>query len=83
MASSIDYKIHVKQVHNEENLNFIFGQSHFIKTVEDLYEALFQSSPCAQFGIAFCEASGERLIRFDGNNSELIELAKKNGNLYL
>ncbi len=59
-------------------INFILGQSHFIKTVEDLYEALMNCVPGIQFGIAFCEASGKRLIRWTGTNDEMIELAKKN-----
>ena len=57
--------------------NVIFGHSHFIKTVEDLYETLVSSSPGMKFGIAFCEASQKRLIRFDGNDDELIEMATK------
>jgi adenosine/AMP kinase len=57
--------------------NIIFGMSHFIKTVEDLYEAMITSSTAVEFGIAFCEASQERLIRSDGNNEELIEMAEK------
>ena len=55
--------------------NIVFGQSHFIKTVEDLYEALVGASPTIKFGIAFCEASQKRLIRTDGNDEELIKLA--------
>jgi adenosine/AMP kinase len=61
-----------------EELNFILGQSHFIKTVEDLHEALVQSSPSLKFGIAFCESSGPRLVRRSGNDQELIDLAVKN-----
>jgi uncharacterized protein len=61
-----------------EELNFILGQSHFIKTVEDLHEALVQSSPSLKFGIAFCESSGPRLVRWSGNDQELIDLAVKN-----
>ena len=61
-----------------EELNFILGQSHFIKTVEDLHEALVQSSPSLKFGIAFCESSGPRLARWSGNDQELIDLAVKN-----
>ncbi len=57
--------------------NIVFGQSHFIKTVEDLYEALVTASPTLKFGIAFCEASGKRLIRHDGNDAALIEKANK------
>jgi adenosine/AMP kinase len=63
-----------------EELNFILGQSHFIKTVEDLHEALVQSSPSLKFGIAFCESSGARLVRWSGNDQELIDLAVKNAN---
>jgi len=58
-----------------EGCNLILGQAHFIKTVEDLYEALVTTVPNAKFGIAFCEASGERLVRHAGNDSELEELA--------
>jgi adenosine/AMP kinase len=61
-----------------EDLNLILGQSHFIKTVEDLHEALVQSSPGLRFGIAFCESSGPRLVRWSGNDQELIDLAVKN-----
>lgn len=66
------------QVENPNELNLIFGQSHFIKTCEDLYEILIQSAPGIQFGIAFCEASGPCLIRTQGNNQELIDLATRN-----
>lgn len=58
-----------------ENCNIIVGQSHFIKTVEDLYEALVTASPSLEFGIAFCEASGVCLIRKDGNAKDLVEAA--------
>jgi adenosine/AMP kinase len=54
-----------------EGANIILGQSHFIKTVEDLYEILVSSSPGIRFGVAFCEASGPCLIRFDGNDDDL------------
>ena len=57
--------------------NAIFGQSHFIKTVEDLYEALVNAVPNIKFGIAFCEASGPCLVRVDGNDNDLRELASK------
>ncbi len=55
--------------------NLVFGQTHFIKTVEDIYEALVTSSPTLKFGIAFCEASQQRLIRCDGNDDDLIKMA--------
>ena len=51
------------------------GQSHFIKTVEDLHEAIFNTVPGAKFGIAFGEASGDCLVRIEGNNDEMVELA--------
>lgn len=66
------------EIKNPEALNIVIGQSHFIKTVEDLYEALVQSSPNLKFGIAFCEASGKTLIRHDGNDQELRDLAISN-----
>jgi adenosine/AMP kinase len=61
-----------------DDMNFILGHSHFIKTVEDLYEAIVQTNPGIKFGIAFCEASGPTLVRFVGNEASLIDLAKKN-----
>ena len=61
-----------------ENGNIIVGQSHFIKTVEDLYEAMVNTSPHLKFGIAFNEASGECLTRFDGNDDELKQNAIEN-----
>ena len=60
------------------DMNFILGHSHFIKTVEDLYEAIVQTNPALKFGIAFCEASGPALVRYAGNDQNLIELAQKN-----
>ena len=67
----------IVKVEIPDGVNVVFGQSHFVKTVEDLYETLVTSSPTLKFGIAFCEASGKRLIRSDGNNPELIEMAEK------
>jgi len=61
-----------------ENCNLIFGHSHFIKTVEDLAEAMVTSVPGIEFGIAFCEASQDRLIRHDGNHDELRQAAIRN-----
>ncbi|HSD49018.1 MAG TPA: adenosine-specific kinase [Actinomycetota bacterium] len=61
-----------------EDLNVILGQSHFIKTVEDLHEALVGSAPGLRFGLAFCEASGPCLIRWSGNDQELIDVAVRN-----
>ncbi len=61
-----------------ELVNFILGQTHFIKTVEDLHEALVTAVPGIKFGVAFCEASGERLIRWSGTDDKLIALAQQN-----
>jgi adenosine/AMP kinase len=61
-----------------EGTNIIFGQTHFIKTVEDLYEIIAGSVPQARFGIAFCEASGACLIRVEGNDQELKKVATRN-----
>lgn len=63
---------------NPKSFNFIFGQSHFIKTVEDIYEAVISAVPGIMFGLAFCEASGPRLIRTSGTSRELILLATEN-----
>jgi len=65
-------------IEKPEELNFILGQSHFIKTVEDVYEAMINAVPGAKFGLAFCESSGPCLVRYTGTNDELVELAKKN-----
>ncbi|MBN1349390.1 adenosine-specific kinase [candidate division KSB1 bacterium] len=66
------------KIENPAELNFILGMSHFIKTVEDIHEALVCAVPGIRFGLAFCESSGPRLVRFTGTDAELIELAKKN-----
>jgi uncharacterized protein len=65
-------------IDNPSGLNFILGQSHFIKTVEDLHEVLVQAVPGIGFGLAFCEASEPRLIRCSGTDPGLVELAGKN-----
>jgi uncharacterized protein len=59
-------------------LNVILGQTHFIKTVEDVHEALVTAVPNAKFGLAFCEASGPRLVRWSGTDEALIDLARRN-----
>lgn len=66
------------RVEKPDDMNFILGQTHFIKTVEDLYEAIVQTAPAIKFGLAFCEASGPALVRFAGNEERLIDLARKN-----
>jgi len=66
------------RIEKPEALNFVLGQSHFIKTVEDVHEALVTTVPGIRFGLAFCEASGPSLVRATGTSEELVELAKKN-----
>jgi uncharacterized protein len=68
----------VVPVENPEALNLVLGQSHFIKTVEDLHEALVGTSPHIRFGLAFCEASGPCLVRRSGNDEDLVRLATEN-----
>ncbi len=71
-------ELKVVRIEKPDEMNFILGHSHFIKTVEDLYEAIVQTNPAMKFGIAFCEASGPALIRSEGNDKSLIALAQKN-----
>ncbi len=71
-------EIKVIPIEKPEEMNFVLGQSHFIKTVEDVYEALVQTVPNIQFGFAFCEASGPRLVRYAGTDDVLIKLAQRN-----
>ncbi len=66
------------KIEKPEAVNFILGQSHFIKTVEDLHEALVNAVPGIRFGLAFCEASGECLVRYSGTDEAMIALAQKN-----
>lgn len=66
------------RIEKPDTINFILGQSHFIKTVEDIHEALVNTVPGIKFGLAFCEASGKRLIRWSGTDPAMIDLAKKN-----
>ncbi len=68
----------VVPIDKPDDLNVVIGQSHFIKTVDDLHEALVGVSPSLRFGIAFCEASGRRLVRRSGNDPELVDLATRN-----
>jgi len=65
------------KIEKPEEINFILGQSHFIKTVEDLHEALVTTVPGIKFGLAFCEASGKRLVRWSGTDEAMIALAQK------
>jgi adenosine/AMP kinase len=71
-------QITVVPIDKPADMNFLLGHAHFIKTVEDLYEAIVQTNPAMKFGLAFCEASGPCLVRAAGNDERLIELAKKN-----
>ena len=66
------------QIEKPDEINFILGQSHFIKTVEDIHEALVQTVPGIKFGLAFCESSGAMLVRWSGTDEAMIELAKRN-----
>lgn len=65
-------------IEKPDETNFVLGQSHFIKTVEDVHEAMVSTAPAARFGLAFCEASGPCLVRVSGNDSRLKELASRN-----
>lgn len=71
-------KTEVIKIKNPDAKNLIFGQSHFIKTVEDIHEALVGAVPGIKFGLAFCEASGPRLIRTSGTSEEMVALAVVN-----
>ncbi|MGD0612237.1 MAG: adenosine-specific kinase [Anaerolineales bacterium] len=66
------------KIEKSEEVNFILGQSHFIKTIEDVHEALVNAVPGIKFGVAFCEASGKCLVRWSGTDETMIELARKN-----
>ena len=70
--------IKIVPLENPNQLNLILGQSHFIKTVEDMHEAMVSTVPGAKFGIAFCEASDVCLVRHSGTDPELVDLARKN-----
>ncbi|HEU5263794.1 MAG TPA: adenosine-specific kinase, partial [Gaiellaceae bacterium] len=71
-------QLEIVPIEKPDDVNVILGQSHFIKTVDDVYEALAGSSPHLRFGLAFCEASGPCLIRRAGNDDELVALAVRN-----
>ncbi len=74
----MDLKLTVVPIEKPEPINFILGQSHFIKTVEDLHEALVTAVPGIKFGLAFCEASGKSLVRWSGTDDAMLELARTN-----
>lgn len=74
----MDIKLTAIQIEKPEPVNFILGQTHFIKSVEDLHEALVGAVPGIKFGLAFCEASGKCLVRWSGTDPAMIELARQN-----
>jgi len=71
-------EIQTVKIEKTEEVNFILGQSHFIKTIEDVHEALVNAVPGIKFGVAFCEASGKCLVRWSGTDETMIEMARKN-----
>lgn len=66
------------EIEKPEDVNLVLGQAHFVKTVDDLHQALALSAPTLRFGIAFCEASGPRLVRVGGNDHDLARIAERN-----
>jgi adenosine/AMP kinase len=68
----------VVRIEKPDDVNFILGQSHFIKTVEDIHEAVITAVPGIRFGLAFCESSGKALVRWSGNDEAMVALAQKN-----
>ncbi len=71
-------ELKIVKLETPEGCNLILGQSHFIKTVEDVYEAMTTSTPTVKFGLAFSESSGERLVRSEGNDEDLKKVAAEN-----
>jgi len=71
-------ELEVVKIENPDELNFILGHSHFIKTVEDMHEALINTVPNIKFGLAFCEASQKCLVRWSGTDDQLVKLAQEN-----
>ncbi len=71
-------EIKTVRIEKPESINFVLGQSHFIKTVEDVHEALVGTVPGIKFGLAFCEASGKCLVRWSGTDEAMLDLARKN-----
>ncbi len=76
--TGMEPKFTVVDIEKPETVNFILGQTHFIKSVEDIHEALVTAVPGVKFGLAFCEASGKCLVRWSGTDPAMVELARKN-----
>jgi uncharacterized protein len=76
--TDISFQLKLIEIENPDQLNFILGQSHFIKTVEDIHESMVTGVPGARFGLAFCESSGAALVRSTGTDDELKGLAERN-----
>jgi uncharacterized protein len=74
----METQLNLVQIEKPEAINFVLGQTHFIKSVEDIHEALVGAVPGIKFGLAFCEASGKCLVRWSGSDQAMVELAKRN-----
>jgi hypothetical protein len=74
----MEIKLTAVKIEKPEPINFVLGQTHFIKSVEDIHEALVGAVPGIKFGLAFCEASGKCLVRWTGTDPAMIDLARKN-----
>jgi hypothetical protein len=77
-AEAIVMELRIVAIEKPEAINFVLGQTHFIKSVEDIHEAMVSTVPGIKFGLAFCEASGKCLIRWTGTDDAMVELAKRN-----
>lgn len=77
-SSSSGIAMHIVDVDKPEDVNVIVGMTHFIKTVDDIHEAMVGTVPGIKFGLGFCEASGDRLVRWTGTDDHLIDIAKQN-----
>ena len=73
-----DMQLKTVKIEKPDDTNFVLGQTHFIKSVEDIHEALVGAVPGIKFGLAFCQASGQCLVRWSGTDPSMVELAKKN-----
>ncbi len=71
-------ELSIVHINVPENVNIVIGQAHFIKTVEDIYESIVSANSSIEFGVAFCEASGKRLVRMEGNDKSLMKVAADN-----